>query len=563
MSNCPDCVTCPSLKRNLVISTFDNLSWTTRKALRKLDPLTVVTCKVLPPQLENTNADPSTNLDICTTKVDLGWKKVGQNFDQWEKIPNVKKFYHTVSPKFTTFALGKDDFFGRHTCIDNLINRGMSSTFIFPMQDKDYISPSLEETEQIVKDLTLVEGEALPMSYNSDFDMLSDESFSRTFFYSIFAPLVAAQKPIDPSVRSDLGPFVVDLPLQGLKVREKYRPYGARIHFSEDQQVTAIFDYFLDKFFKPGDEGWNEAKLLAKVTAFTQITAREHLIWSHLILSNTITARSILDLNPSHPLRRLLTIFTYRSTEVNLSAFGQLVGESAILHRACALKYESLEAVFDSAYESCDVYKPFPNHRVAPEIEKLSEEGKFPYLSQGREYYHIVHKFVSEWISTAGEGVIDDQAMQFYNGVKASTEGQAYELPEYSSINDMIDLISQSIFTVTAYHELVGGVIDFVKLPSRAGFRLLADHSGTNIDLQSFLLGMIIGASTAIRMPFLMRPFENYFGSGGAPSWETEVWGKFIQDLQEQSKKVQEEDTKRDVEFKYFDPANFECSISV
>lgn len=34
-----------------------------------------------------------------------------------------------------------------------------------------------------MKDLKLVAGEAFPMTYNSDFNMQTDESFSRIFFH--------------------------------------------------------------------------------------------------------------------------------------------------------------------------------------------------------------------------------------------------------------------------------------------------------------------------------------------------------------------------------------------
>ena len=112
-----------------------------------------------------------------------------------------------------------------------------------------------------------------------------------------------------------------------------------------------------------------------------------------------------------------------------------------------------------------------------------------------------------------------------------------------------------------AYHELVGGVVDYVKYPSRNGFRLIEGE--TEIDTQSWLLTALIGASTAIRMPQLARPFNKFFGAGGAPAWERDVWDSFTSDLEGQSKKVQAADADRSVEFKYFDPARFECSVSV
>ena len=119
----------------------------------------------------------------------------------------------------------------------------------------------------------------MPVSYATDFDMLTDESFSRIFFYGLGSVLMAKQQHVS---RSEYGPFLVDIPLQDLKLRddEKFRPLGARIHFSREQMVTAIHDHANNKTFVPGDEGWEEAKMLARCSAFLLVTAREHLTWA-------------------------------------------------------------------------------------------------------------------------------------------------------------------------------------------------------------------------------------------------------------------------------------------
>ena len=42
-------------------------------------------------------------------------------------------------------------------------------------------------------------------------------------------------------------------------------------------------------------------------------------------------------------------------------------------------------------------------------------------------------------------------------------------------------------------------------------------------------------------------------------SWEKDLWKEFCDSLDAQSKKVQAEE----IDFKYFDPKEFECSVSV
>lgn len=103
--------------------------------------------------------------------------------------------------------------------------------------------------------------------------------------------------------------------------------------------------------------------------------------------------------------------------------------------------------------------------------------------------------------------------------------------------------------------------MDYTLLPSRAGFRL-TKKDPSEVDFQSYLLTNVISASTSVPMPMLMQKFPNFFGVGG-PEWERTVWDSFHSKLVAQSEKVQAADKKRAVEYKYFDPARFECSVSV
>ena len=296
--------------------------------LEACDTLTIYVVSSQPSVFIDMNENALTDADVYTQDVDLGWKKFGAEYDSnWRKI-HLREIKRQISPNFKTHVLGEDDLFTRYTCIEKTIAAVTHNTAIFPMKDTAVYTNSSE----VLSAVKLGEGQSQPTSYNTDFDMQSDESFSRIFFYGMGATLLAAQDSSD-SLRSDLGPFVVEIPLHELAVRAGFRKYGCRIHFSQDQKVTAVYDCANDKTIRPGEEGWDQAKWLAKVNTFFFVTAREHLVWTHLIVSNGVTRESIVHLQPNHPLRRLLTIFTYRSTEVNTSAFDNLVPEHSLLHR--------------------------------------------------------------------------------------------------------------------------------------------------------------------------------------------------------------------------------------
>ena len=80
------------------------------------------------------------------------------------------------------------------------------------------------------------------------------------------------------------------------------------------------------------------------------------------------------------------------------------------------------------------------------------------------------------------------------------------------------------------------------------------------MDAQAFLISIVIAGLTSVRNPSLMRQFKNFFGAGGALLWER---ANFVSKLEIQSKAVQAADAKREVDFKAFETARFECSVSV
>ncbi len=236
------------------------------------------------------------------------------------------------------------------------------------------------------------------------------------------------------------------------------------------------------------------------------------------------------------------------------------------MHRALPLEYEGgVQEVIEHSFVTSIAYQAFPEREVKnPAVKKIAAAGEFPYLTEGCEYFEIVRDFVKDWLKNAGDEASDKFALNFYNAMKKSSEGQAYELPTYSA-DAMVDLLSVIIFTVTGYHEIIGHVVDYTDLPTKAGFRVTKEMSKDKpqIDVQSFLLASIISGSTSVRMPKLMKEFPNFFSAAGAPDWEAGVWKSFQDKLSAQSKVIQDRDAKRDFEFKYFDPYHFECSISV
>merc|ERR1719389_642224 len=64
------------------------------------------------------------------------------------------------------------------------------------------------------------------------------------------------------------------------------------------------------------------------------VTAVDHLYTTHFSVANSLAAASREALPPAHPLRRLLSIFTFGTIGVNKNAAHQLVGPHHLLHRS-------------------------------------------------------------------------------------------------------------------------------------------------------------------------------------------------------------------------------------
>ena len=110
------------------------------------------------------------------------------------------------------------------------------------------------------------------------------------------------------------------------------------------------------------------------------------------------------------------------------TAFDTLVSNTSILYRALGLKYSSVVDLFDISFNTRNVFELFSERSYNPALEKLAQEGKFPYKTLGSQYNDIVRTFVRKCLGKTGASATDEQATAFYNGMKNSTKGQKYEL---------------------------------------------------------------------------------------------------------------------------------------
>ena len=317
------------LHRSLVNS-VEGASSEDREILDEMDNFTLSMVSTIPGGILEGEVFTDDSLD--SKEVDLGWKKSGASFTDWKKA-RVTSETIKIGRKLRIDILQEDDIFGE---VDGVLFRVLRSPVVFPIKDR-YVVVSDKQALSIASTVKLnpkgSQPQASPQPYHNWPEMTSDQAISRIFFYGIGSVLTASQPEGAADKYRDLGPFVVDMKLHHLAVRRGYAKYGARVHFDKNQKLTAIFEYGKNRLIKANTDdkaAWERAKHILKQTTITLVTAREHLLWTHMLLSNTVTRVKTEILPPSHPLRRLLTVFTFRTNYVNNNAESTLVSDVPI-----------------------------------------------------------------------------------------------------------------------------------------------------------------------------------------------------------------------------------------
>merc|ERR1712216_250421 len=97
-----------------------------------------------------------------------------------------------------------------------------------------------------------------------------------------------------------------------------------------------------------GDEDWEAAKFIFRASLITEITAIDHLLYSHLTVSNGGAQAAMDQLGAEHPLRRLLKPFMYRANAINDQASRALFVEGGLVDRTFGFKREDVPKYFET-----------------------------------------------------------------------------------------------------------------------------------------------------------------------------------------------------------------------
>ena len=133
----------------------------------------------------------------------------------------------------------------------------------------------------------------------------------------------------------------------------------------------------------------------------------------------------------------------------------------------------------------------------------------------------------------------------------------AADLPQHVMRDILLDTLAQLAFVVTAQHEHVGVIGEYLETPTHGGIRVIP--GAVRVDKQALLCGAALMAMTSLRTPPLLSNF--------APFWRTDTerssWLQLQSDLQGLVKTIDTRNTTREYKFKNCNPRVLECPVSV
>lgn len=394
----------------------------------------------------------------------------------------------------------------------------------------------------------------LPQRDSSYTDLSSDESMTRLAFagfvaYRVRRCTATANTPVSAVWVADFSH------LGDLAVRHGFERYGATAWFDGQQRPICIHWCHGNCTVLPGDANWQHAKFVWRCSAFLAITITDHLVSTHLLVSNAVSYAARTSLVLSHPLRRLIKPFSFRTAQVNYVATFTLVPERAVIHRTWALTNESLLTALERATQQA-ITTPFSQLFASLDIDV--DDHRHPFMTDALRLYNVIHQFVAEYVCLYyDEGSLhtDKQLTDFFHNVRAAAP--ILHTPVKLTLSSFVDFLTHFIWTVIGLHEGVGGVVEYLLDPSFLSAKI---RPGSELaDVDSFLQLLCLIAQTGTKNPSVLDDFSHLFTDEPGRA----CFLSFQENLRKLSSEIRGINAQREWRCSTWDPSSLECSVSV
>jgi len=384
-------------------------------------------------------------------------------------------------------------------------------------------------------------------------DVTSDRAMSLLAFQGLAAHRLA---PLDDDPEG--AAYAVDLSwMCGFAVRPGLEPYGACAYFAADRKLLRVYTSHDDTTHRPGAASWEDAKWRWRSALFAAVTVADHLGATHFLASNLMVTVTQEQLPENHPLRRFLKPYGYGAVDINLDAGLMLSPEGGLAHRLFSFTYGGLSRCLLRGIETM-TFQTFPRAMAAKRIEGLGDA--FPYATDGLALYDILHTYTKDYLSIffPGESMVQDAAVRaWWRGIVslAPTLG----LAPLNRAQQLIDLITQVMFTVTGFHYQVGRVSPYLLDPA---FLTCKIRTGSQMsDIQATVQVLNLCALTGLEQPLLIGDYTHLFLEQSKER-VIAVFKHYQQALIQLSADIEKRNKHREQPFQTFNPTLLSVSVS-
>eukprot|EP00933_Yihiella_yeosuensis_P039804 TRINITY_DN33985_c0_g1_i1.p1 TRINITY_DN33985_c0_g1~~TRINITY_DN33985_c0_g1_i1.p1 ORF type:complete len:872 (+),score=172.75 TRINITY_DN33985_c0_g1_i1:712-3327(+) len=378
------------------------------------------------------------------------------------------------------------------------------------------------------------------------------------------------------------GDIVCDVSaLEHCEVRPAFEKLGATAVFRQcpggSWDLTAIDWRHQDTVVTPGHASWNHAKWVWRCSLIAHMTVVHHLMWAHWMVANAFSTSLRECLSPTHPIRRVLQVCAYNTPNINHNSALSLYPDCGMLHRMSSFTYEALTDIFVGAAESYK-FKSWPQELADIDLDDEVKR-KLPIYEDGLDLWKALERFYSAYVDVyypTDAEVVSDAELQEYWKFECVPQ-YARSLPALSKSALKLHL-TRTVFDVTAYHEMVGDVVEYTTDP--AGAMLQVREGLDQCDVQQFVQVNSLVAGTGTPMPMFMasgRPGDEDWlhqldltvvGGRGASEFEkiSVLHKTLMEDLHKVSKLIESRNKPgngRERPYRQLNPLNHERSVSL
>lgn len=386
-----------------------------------------------------------------------------------------------------------------------------------------------------------------------------------------------------PTHNGQSAAFVVSTcALGALSVRTGFARLGADMFFSSSKEPIMIRTPNGDEIWRSQAPSatWQYWKFVWRSSVFLKVTLVDHLWMTHYSAANSLTAASREALPAIHPLRRLLSMFTHGSIEVNYRATHQLIGPDHLLQRSSPFKdfYEVAKGAQTLMLSMKEAYGAFVDENIFNAMDPSLKS--LPLYQDGRLLYQGIDTLINRWSALyrsewcGDDGNIKDRDIKFFMnrldtwtlfGNTADSDREWLGLR--SSSGELLCVgfyawLKTILFAVSGYHRHVGTVADIASDPDFASF--------SNVEGEAFgrprqhMQMALIAGSTARIFPKIVADYT--FLAQDLVSGATEasqILRDFQIDMQKMAVEVDRRNEQRSVAYLQMHPNYVEPSVAV